>query len=62
MFCYSSIYRNRVFTKVVSGEEGWDVGIRGIMLIFKTVMNCIVFNLLGVYCHYMKLKLLLLLQ
>ena len=27
-------------------------------IIFKTVINCIVFNLLCVYCHYMKLKLL----
>ena len=32
--------------------------IRGIMIIFKTVLNFIVFNLLGVYCHYIKLKLL----
>ena len=28
--------------------------IRGIMFIFKMVMNCIVYNLLGVYSHYMK--------
>ena len=48
-----------MFTKVVLVEEGWVVDIRGIMLIFKTVMNFIVFNLLCVYCHYMKLKLLL---
>ena len=34
--------------------------IREIMLIFKkTVMNFIVFNLLGVYCQYMKLKFLI---
>ena len=33
-----------VFTKVVPVEEGWVVDVRGIMLIFKTVMNCIVFN------------------
>ena len=52
MFCYSSIYRNIVFTKVLPVEEGWVVDIRGIMFIFKAVMNCIVFNL--VYCHYMK--------
>ena len=45
-----------MFTKDVPVEEGWVVDIRGIMFILKTVMNCIVFNLVGVYCHYMKLK------
>ena len=33
--------------------------IREIMLIFKTVMNFIVFNLLGVCCQYMKFKFLI---
>ena len=32
--------------------------ISGIMFIFKTVMNCIDFKLLDVYCRYMKFKLL----
>ena len=57
MFCYSIIYRNSVgwFLKK---KKGWVVDISGIMFIFQTVMNCIVFNLLDVYCRYMKLKLL----
>jgi hypothetical protein len=58
MFCYSSIYRNSVFTKVVQKRKGRVVDISGIMFIFKTVMYCIIFNLLDVYCRYMKLKLL----
>ena len=38
-------------------KNGWVVDISGIMFIFKTVMKCIVCNLLNVYCRYMKLKL-----
>ena len=58
MFCYSSINRTIVFTKVVPGKKWWVVDIRRIMIIFKTVLNCIVFNFLGVYCHYINLKVL----
>ena len=51
-----------MFTMVVPGEGGGvgsiHVDIRGIMFILKTVMNCFVFNLQGVCCHYMELKLL----
>ena len=47
-----------MFTKVVQKRKGRVVDISGIMFIFKTVMYCIIFNLLDVYCRYMKLKLL----
>ena len=50
-----------MFTMVVPGEGGGGsihVDIRGIMLIFKTVVIFSIVNLPGVCCHYMELKLL----
>ena len=62
VFCYGSIYSNREclagmdYSDNSSGEVrgGFEyMDIRGIM-VFKKVFSVTVFNLLGVYCHYMK--------
>ena len=55
-----SLGTDSVYLGCYNSMGGWGglihVDIREIMLVFKTVMNFNVFNLLGVYCHLIKLK------
>ena len=52
-------YKCLATTAFVRGGRGGLIDMnREIILIFKTVMNFIVLDLPGVYCHYMKSELL----